>query len=144
MREWCPRCGRKSLIRLAGAIKGDRAGYTCGNCGLGFIISSGADLERLARSPRPWRVTTSPTERSRDPDFGLSGWQSLQGRREAPIIDREHVKGAADKIKGSVKDTAGKVTGDEKMQAEGKMDKAKGAAHNAAGDAKDTASDATR
>jgi uncharacterized protein YjbJ (UPF0337 family) len=64
--------------------------------------------------------------------------------REEPIMDREHVKGAADKVKGAVKDTAGKVTGDEKMQAEGKMDKAKGAAHNAAGDAKDTARDATR
>ena len=59
-------------------------------------------------------------------------------------MDREHVKGAADKVKGAVKDTAGKVTGDEKMQAEGKLDKAKGAAHNAAGDAKDTARDATR
>jgi len=59
-------------------------------------------------------------------------------------MDREHVKGAADKVKGAIKDTAGKVMGDEKMQAEGKMDKAKGAAHNAAGDAKDTARDATR
>ena len=43
-----------------------------------------------------------------------------------------------------VKDAAGKVTGDEKMQAEGKMDKAKGAARTAAGDAKDTARDGTR
>ena len=34
------------------------------------------------------------------------------------------------------------MTGDKKMQAEGKMDKAKGAAHNAVGDAKDTARDA--
>jgi uncharacterized protein YjbJ (UPF0337 family) len=59
-------------------------------------------------------------------------------------MDREHVKGAADKVKGAVKDTAGQLTGDEKMQAEGKVDKAKGAAHNAAGDAKDTARDATR
>ena len=59
-------------------------------------------------------------------------------------MDREHVKGAADKVKGAVKDAAGKLTGDEKMQAEGKMDKAKGAAHNAAGDAKDTARDAIR
>ena len=58
-------------------------------------------------------------------------------------MDREHIKGAADKVKGAVKDTAGKVTGDKKMQAEGKMDKAKGAAHNAVGDAKDTARDAT-
>ena len=52
-------------------------------------------------------------------------------------MDREHVKGAADKVKGAIKDTAGKVTGDKKLQAEGKLDKAKGAAHNVAGDVKD-------
>ena len=52
-------------------------------------------------------------------------------------VDREHVKGAADKAKGAIKDTAGKVTGDKKLQAEGKIDKAKGSAHNAAGDVKD-------
>ncbi len=54
-------------------------------------------------------------------------------------MDREHVKGAADKAKGAVKDAAGKMTGDQKMQAEGKIDKAKGAAHNVAGDVKDAA-----
>jgi uncharacterized protein YjbJ (UPF0337 family) len=58
-------------------------------------------------------------------------------------MDREHIKGAADKVKGAVKDAAGKVSGDEKLQAEGKMDKAKGAAHSAAGDAKDAVRDAT-
>jgi uncharacterized protein YjbJ (UPF0337 family) len=52
-------------------------------------------------------------------------------------MDREHVKGAADKAKGAIKDTAGKVTGDKKLQTEGKMDKAKGSAHNLAGDVKD-------
>ena len=52
-------------------------------------------------------------------------------------MDREHVKGAADKAKGAVEDTAGKLTGDKKLQAEGKFDKAKGAAHSALGDAKD-------
>jgi uncharacterized protein YjbJ (UPF0337 family) len=30
------------------------------------------------------------------------------------------------------------VTGDKKLQTEGKLDKAKGAAHNVAGDVKDT------
>ena len=50
-------------------------------------------------------------------------------------MDKEHVKGAADKAKGAVKDAAGKVMGDKEMQAEGKMDKAKGAAHGAVGDA---------
>jgi uncharacterized protein YjbJ (UPF0337 family) len=52
-------------------------------------------------------------------------------------MDREHVKGAAEKAKGAIKDTAGKITGDKKLQSEGKFDKAKGSAHNVAGDVKD-------
>jgi uncharacterized protein YjbJ (UPF0337 family) len=52
-------------------------------------------------------------------------------------MDREHVKGAADKVKGAIKDTAGKLTGDKELQTEGKLDKAKGAAHTALGDVKD-------
>jgi len=58
-------------------------------------------------------------------------------------MDREHVKGTADKAKGAIKDTAGKMTGDTKMQAEGKLDKAKGAARKVVGDVKDAARDAT-
>ena len=57
-------------------------------------------------------------------------------------MDREHVKGAADKAKGAIKDVAGKIMGDKKLQVEGKFDKAKGAAHNLAGDVKDAARDA--
>jgi uncharacterized protein YjbJ (UPF0337 family) len=56
-------------------------------------------------------------------------------------MDREHVKGAAEKLKGAVKDAAGKVTGDKKLQAEGKFDKAKGSAHKLAGDVKNAARD---
>jgi uncharacterized protein YjbJ (UPF0337 family) len=52
-------------------------------------------------------------------------------------MDREHVKGTADKAKGAIKDAAGKVTGDKELQQEGKLDKAKGSAHNAVGDVKD-------
>ena len=59
-------------------------------------------------------------------------------------MDREHVKGAADKVKGAIKDAAGKMTGDKKMQAEGKFDKAKGEAHNVAGDVKDAARRASK
>ena len=59
-------------------------------------------------------------------------------------MDKEHVKGAADKAKGAIKDTAGKMTGDTSLQAEGKMDKAKGAAHQAAGDIKDAARRTTK
>jgi uncharacterized protein YjbJ (UPF0337 family) len=58
-------------------------------------------------------------------------------------MDKEHVKGTADKAKGAIKDTAGKLTGDKELQSEGKIDKAKGAAHKAAGDVKDTVRKAT-
>jgi uncharacterized protein YjbJ (UPF0337 family) len=59
-------------------------------------------------------------------------------------MDREHIKGAADKIKGAIKDTAGKMTGDKELQSEGKLDKAKGAAHDALGDVKDAARNLTK
>lgn len=59
-------------------------------------------------------------------------------------MDREHVKGAADKAKGAIKDAAGKVTGDKEMQSEGKLDKAKGEAHKVAGNVKDAARDLTK
>ena len=59
-------------------------------------------------------------------------------------MDREHIKGAADKAKGAIKDTAGKLTGDKKLQSEGKLDKAKGSAHNLAGDVKNAGRDASR
>jgi len=52
-------------------------------------------------------------------------------------MNKDHVKGAVEKAKGSVKDAAGGLTGDSKLQAEGKLDKAKGAVHKAVGDAKD-------
>jgi uncharacterized protein YjbJ (UPF0337 family) len=58
-------------------------------------------------------------------------------------MDKEHVKGAADKAKGAIKDTAGKVTGDKELQSEGKTDQAKGAAHNAVGDVKEAVKKAT-
>lgn len=52
-------------------------------------------------------------------------------------MDKEHLKGAADKASGEVKDAVGKVTGNDKLRVEGAVDKAKGAAHDALGDAKD-------
>jgi uncharacterized protein YjbJ (UPF0337 family) len=59
-------------------------------------------------------------------------------------MDSEHIKGAADRAKGAIKDTTGKLTGDHKLQTEGKLDKAKGAAHNVAGNIKDAARDLTK
>ena len=34
-------------------------------------------------------------------------------------MDREHVKGAADKAKGAIKEAAGKVAGDKELQSKG-------------------------
>jgi len=59
-------------------------------------------------------------------------------------MDREHIKGAADKAKGAIKETAGKITGDKELQSEGKFDKAKGEAHNIAGNVKDAVRDLTK
>ena len=52
-------------------------------------------------------------------------------------MDKEHIKGAADKASGAVKEGIGKVTGDASLEAKGKLDKAKGEGREALGDAKD-------
>jgi uncharacterized protein YjbJ (UPF0337 family) len=65
-------------------------------------------------------------------------YRNLQKERD---MDREHVKGAADKAKGAIKEAAGKVSGDKELESEGKVDKAKGDLHNAAGNVKDAARD---
>ena len=52
-------------------------------------------------------------------------------------MDREHVKGFADKAKGAIKEGAGKLTGDKKLEGEGKADKAEGKIRNTIGSAKD-------
>ena len=59
-------------------------------------------------------------------------------------LDKEHIKGAADKAKGAVKDAVGGLTGHAKLQTEGKMDKAKGAVRTAVGDVKDGVKDAKK
>jgi uncharacterized protein YjbJ (UPF0337 family) len=52
-------------------------------------------------------------------------------------MDKDRVKGMADQAKGKAKEWTGKVTGDAKLQSEGKMDQMKGKVENAVGGAKD-------
>jgi uncharacterized protein YjbJ (UPF0337 family) len=52
-------------------------------------------------------------------------------------MNNEHVKGAVDKGEGKIKEAAGHITGDKKLETEGKVDQVKGAVHNAVGDLKD-------
>ena len=56
-------------------------------------------------------------------------------------MDNDRIAGTAQKLGGSVKDTAGSAFGDTKLQAEGKADKAAGTVQNALGGAKDAARD---
>jgi uncharacterized protein YjbJ (UPF0337 family) len=53
-------------------------------------------------------------------------------------MDKEHVKGAADKASGAIKEGVGKAVGDKSLEAKGKLDKAKGEAREFVGDVKDT------
>jgi uncharacterized protein YjbJ (UPF0337 family) len=52
-------------------------------------------------------------------------------------MDKEHIKGAAQKVEGAVKDVLGRLTGNEKLQAEGIADKAAGTTRESVGDVKD-------
>ena len=52
-------------------------------------------------------------------------------------MDKDRVKGSATNVGGKAKEAAGKVTGDSKMQTEGKMDQAKAKVKSAVGGAKD-------
>ena len=56
----------------------------------------------------------------------------------------ERIKGKAEEIKGKVKSAVGDLIGNEKLQAEGKMDKAKGEAREFIGDAKDAGKKANK
>ncbi len=57
-------------------------------------------------------------------------------------MDKDRVEGSATQAKGAVKEAVGKLTGDVKLQAEGKGDKAAGKMQNAVGGAKDAVRDA--
>jgi uncharacterized protein YjbJ (UPF0337 family) len=59
-------------------------------------------------------------------------------------MDKDRSAGVGHQIKGSLKEAAGKVTGDEKLEAEGTAEKVGGKVQNAVGGAKDTVRDATK
>jgi uncharacterized protein YjbJ (UPF0337 family) len=59
-------------------------------------------------------------------------------------MDKMRVEGVGQKMAGTVKKAAGKLTGDAKLQAEGRADKAVGGIKNAVGGAADALRDADR
>ena len=52
-------------------------------------------------------------------------------------LDRDRIKGSVKQAKGAIKQVAGKVAGDTKLESEGKADKFAGKVQNAVGGAKD-------
>jgi uncharacterized protein YjbJ (UPF0337 family) len=53
-------------------------------------------------------------------------------------VDKDRIKGAAEQAKGKVKEVAGKIAGDSKLESEGKVDQVAGKIQNAIGGIKDT------
>ncbi len=53
-------------------------------------------------------------------------------------MDKDRIAGAAKQAEGAIKEAAGKLMGDQKLQAEGKADKTAGKIQNAVGGVKDT------
>ena len=52
-------------------------------------------------------------------------------------MDKDRIKGAAKEVSGSIKEAAGKITGDHETEAKGKVEKNVGTAQNAFGKVKD-------
>ena len=57
------------------------------------------------------------------------------------MADHDRIEGAAKNIGGKIKEGVGKVTGDTKMQAEGKADQVEGKVQNTVGGVKDSLRD---
>ena len=55
--------------------------------------------------------------------------------------DHDRIEGAAKNIGGKIKEAAGKITGDEKLKAEGRADQVEGKVQNTVGGIKDTLRD---
>jgi uncharacterized protein YjbJ (UPF0337 family) len=57
-------------------------------------------------------------------------------------MDKDRIEGAFEQAKGAVKEGAGKLTGDAKLEAEGKAQKVAGKVQNTVGGMKDAVRDA--
>ncbi|HZR03889.1 MAG TPA: CsbD family protein [Burkholderiales bacterium] len=53
-------------------------------------------------------------------------------------MDKDRIAGSAKQVKGALKQAAGKVVGDAKLESEGQVDKVEGKIQNAVGSLKDT------
>jgi uncharacterized protein YjbJ (UPF0337 family) len=74
--------------------------------------------------------------------FGTSlRHQDAEQDRRILMPDQDRIEGAGKNIGGKIKEAAGKVTGDEKLKAEGRADQVEGKVQNAVGGVKDSLRD---
>jgi uncharacterized protein YjbJ (UPF0337 family) len=59
-------------------------------------------------------------------------------------MDKDRIEGSARELKGKIKETIGKATGDAKMRGEGAAEKVAGKVQNAIGGTKDALRDAAK
>lgn len=59
-------------------------------------------------------------------------------------MDKNRIEGAAKELKGTIKEAVGKLTGNERLEAEGKFDKAAGEVQSTVGKGKDAVKDALK
>ncbi|MGE5865312.1 MAG: CsbD family protein [Rhizobacter sp.] len=57
-------------------------------------------------------------------------------------MNKDQVEGRVEQAKGHIKETAGKAVGNERLEAEGKVDKTAGRVQSGVGDAKEKVKDA--
>ncbi len=57
-------------------------------------------------------------------------------------MNKDTVQGGVEKLSGKVKETAGNVTNNDRLRAEGQVEQVKGGVHQVVGHAKDAAADA--
>jgi uncharacterized protein YjbJ (UPF0337 family) len=68
----------------------------------------------------------------------ISPAETLGGKSEDGIMDKDRIVGSAKQIKGAAKQVIGKAVGDTKLESEGQADKLEGKVQNAIGGLKDT------
>jgi uncharacterized protein YjbJ (UPF0337 family) len=69
--------------------------------------------------------------------FRETSQESIRYWKGEQTMDKDRIKGSAQQAKGAVKEAVGKMTGDAKLEAEGKSDKVAGKMQNAIGGFKD-------
>jgi uncharacterized protein YjbJ (UPF0337 family) len=82
--------------------------------------------------------TTSCTQFSGAPRLNVYPPDAFSSHKQESIMDKDRIEGAAEQAKGKVKEVAGKITGDTKLEGEGKADQVAGKVQNTIGGIKDT------